>query len=63
VGITVLPEIAVSEEVAAKKLMILPWTEGPIEVALLMIWYRERWLSPTLRAFMEVTKRVLAQAA
>jgi hypothetical protein len=28
-----------------------------------MIWYRERWLSPTLRAFMEVTKRVLAQAA
>ncbi|MFZ5447043.1 MAG: LysR family transcriptional regulator [Thermodesulfobacteriota bacterium] len=63
VGITVIPEIAVAEEVAAQKLVILPWTEGPIEVALLMIWYRDRWLSPTLRAFMEVAKRVLAQAA
>jgi DNA-binding transcriptional LysR family regulator len=63
VGITVLPEIAVAEEVAAQRLVILPWTEGPIEVALLMIWYRERWLSPTLKAFMEVTKQVLTQTA
>jgi DNA-binding transcriptional LysR family regulator len=59
VGITVLPEIAVAEEVAAKRLVILPWSEGQIDVALLMIWYRDRWLSPTLRAFMEVTKLLL----
>jgi len=62
VGITVLPELAVAEEVAQKKLVILPWSEGKIEVATLMIWYRERWISPTLKAFMEVTKRSLAQA-
>lgn len=62
VGVTVLPEIAVAEEVAAHKLVALPWSEGQIEVALLMIWYRDRWLSPTLRAFMEVTKLVLPKS-
>jgi DNA-binding transcriptional LysR family regulator len=61
VGITVLPEIAVAEEVATQRLVILPWSQGQIEVALLMIWYRDRWLSPTLRAFMEVAKSVLQQ--
>ena len=62
VGITVLPEIAVAEEVGQKRLVILPWSEGKIEVAALMIWYRDRWISPTLKAFMEVTKKVMAQA-
>jgi hypothetical protein len=36
VGITVLPEIAVAEDVAQKRWIILPWTEGKIEVALLL---------------------------
>jgi DNA-binding transcriptional LysR family regulator len=62
VGITILPEIAVAEEVARKRLVILPWSEGKIDVATLMIWYRDRWISPTMKAFMEVTKKVMAQA-
>jgi DNA-binding transcriptional LysR family regulator len=62
VGVTVLPEIAVAEEVARKQLVILPWSEDKIEVALLMIWYRDRWVSPTLKAFMDVTKNVMARS-
>ncbi len=62
VGITVLPEIAVAEEVARRRLVILPWSEGKIDVATLMIRYRDRWISPTLKAFMEVTKKVMAQS-
>ena len=62
VGITVLPEIAVAEEVARKRLVILPWSEGKIEVATLMIWYRDRWISPTMKAFMEVAKKMMAAA-
>jgi hypothetical protein len=27
-----------------------------------MVWYRERWVSPTLRAFMDATKMVMAKA-
>ena len=59
IGISVLPEIAVKDELAQKKLVILPWSEGRIEVALLMIWYRERWLSPNLKAFMEMAQKFL----
>ena len=36
VGITVLPEIAVAEDVAQKRWIILPWSEGKIEVTLLL---------------------------
>jgi DNA-binding transcriptional LysR family regulator len=62
VGVTILPEIAAAAEVAQKKLVILPWSEERIEVALLMIWYRDRWISPTLRAFMETTKRIIGRS-
>jgi DNA-binding transcriptional LysR family regulator len=58
-GVTVLPEIAVAEEVRGKRLVILPWSEAGIEVAVLMIWFRDRWISPTLRAFMDVTRKVI----
>jgi DNA-binding transcriptional LysR family regulator len=61
-GITVLPEIAAAEEVAQKKLVILPWSEGKIDVAIWLTWYRDRWISPTMKAFMEVTKKAMAQA-
>ena len=63
VGVTVLPEIAVKAEVTPGRLRALPWSEGKIEVALLMIWCKEKWLSPTLKAFMETTRNVIARVA
>jgi len=59
IGITILPEIAVAREIAQERLAALTWGEGEMEVALLMIWYKERWLSPTLSAFMEMTREML----
>ena len=59
VGIALLPETAVKEECAKKKLVVLPWEEGKLETAFMMIWYQERWLSPTLKAFMKITKEIL----
>jgi DNA-binding transcriptional LysR family regulator len=55
-GMTILPEIAVSREIAQGRLAPLPWREGDMEVALLMICYKERWLSPTLRNFMDMVR-------
>ena len=60
-GVAVLPEIALAEEVRRKRLVILPWSEGTIEVAVLMIWLRDRWISPTLNAFIDVTRRIIKQ--
>ncbi len=59
VGISILPEITVAEDISQGRLTALSWSEGMIEVATLMIWYKDRWLSPTLSAFMEVAKKIL----
>lgn len=61
VGISVLPESAVEEETACGRLVVLPWAEGAIEVAVLMIRHRDRWISPSLKAFMETTREVMAR--
>lgn len=53
-GITILPESSVSQEIAQGKLAKLPSEEGTLDVALIMIWYRSKWLSPALQAFMKM---------
>ena len=58
VGITILPEITVAEEISQGLLAALPWADEKLEVATLMIWYKERWVSPTLAAFAEVARAV-----
>jgi DNA-binding transcriptional LysR family regulator len=60
-GVSLLPEVAVSEEVRRKRLVILPWSEGGIDVAILMIWFRDRWISPTLQAFIEITRKIVKE--
>ena len=62
IGVTILPEIAVEEDIALGRLSPLAWEEGRLEVAVMMIWYAERRLSPTLKAFMETTREVLGGA-
>jgi DNA-binding transcriptional LysR family regulator len=61
IGITILPEVSVFEEIEEGKLSRLAWEEGKLEVAVLMIWCKGRWLSPTLSAFMRIARRVLKQ--
>ncbi len=58
-GISMLPSITVKEDIAQGRLTALSWSEGTTEVATLMIWYKDRWLSPTLSAFMEVVQENL----
>jgi DNA-binding transcriptional LysR family regulator len=59
VGISILPEITVAKDISEGRLSRLSWNEGGLEVAALMIWYKDRWLSPTLSAFMETVREVI----
>jgi DNA-binding transcriptional LysR family regulator len=61
-GVTVLPKIAVRAEVAAGTLMVLPWSEGPLEAAVLMVWHKDKWISPALAGFMELCQGCLMLA-
>lgn len=58
-GLTIIPEISVSQELLEGKLAVVNWLETPLEAGLLMIWYSERWRSPTLAAFIDVCRSVL----
>lgn len=61
VGITIIPEIAVRQEIANGLLSVLPWEGTALEAAnLLMIWHRNKWMPPTLRAFMDITRQIVA---
>jgi DNA-binding transcriptional LysR family regulator len=62
VGISVLPEVTVTEDISKGRLAAISWDDGALEVAALMIWYKDRWLSPTLSAFMETVRKVLKEA-
>ncbi len=59
-GVTVIPEIAVRDELRQGELVGLDWREAS-EVAVLMIWHKEKWISPTLGAFMETMRNVVAR--
>jgi DNA-binding transcriptional LysR family regulator len=58
-GVTLIPAVAVAAHVKSKKLVVLPWTENELEVAQLMIWHHDKWLTPVLNAFMEATREIL----
>jgi DNA-binding transcriptional LysR family regulator len=58
-GVAIIPEISVREEIQRGSLAVLPWADGPMESAVLMIWHKDKWLSPTLRAFMDEARAVM----
>ena len=42
--------------VAKNRLKRLCWTGAEAQVATYVVWHRDKWISPTLRAFIEVLK-------
>ncbi|MGD9367954.1 MAG: LysR family transcriptional regulator [Desulfobacteraceae bacterium] len=58
-GVAMIPLMAIKNEIAQKKMTILSWPEEVLETAILMIWHKNKWLSPTLQAFMNTVKEVM----
>ena len=58
-GVTLIPEIAVSRPLELNSLAPLKWTENNLEVAQLMIWHQDKWLSPIMKGFMDTAREVL----
>lgn len=61
-GVTLVPTVAVEDELREGSLVALPWSDGVDEVATLMIWLRDRWLSPTLQAFMDLARETVYES-
>ena len=62
VGLSLLPKIAVEEEVRKKELAVLPWESGQVETAIIMIRHKDKWISPTLKVFIEAVRAVITPA-
>jgi DNA-binding transcriptional LysR family regulator len=58
IGITIIPQIAVATEIAQNQLTPLAWTDDTIESAVLMIHHKDKWISPVLKTFMDISREV-----
>ncbi|MCP4114362.1 MAG: LysR family transcriptional regulator substrate-binding protein [Desulfobacteraceae bacterium] len=58
IGITIIPQIAVANEIARKQLIPLAWADDTVESAVLMIQHKDKWVSPVLETFMDISRKV-----
>ncbi len=58
-GVSILPAMSVAVELAQGRLIALPWRDRQLEVVTQVAWHKDKWLSPALRAFLDVTYEVL----
>ena len=56
IGISFLPEMAVRSELAAGSLKTIEWHTAAFQVAIQMIWHKDKWLSPSLQAFIDTVR-------
>lgn len=60
-GVTLLPEMSVQEELAAGSLVALPWAGPEFPVVTQICWHKDKWMTPALKAFIETVHSVISQ--
>lgn len=59
IGIAVLPKVTVAEEIAQGQITALPWKGPDFPIVTQLARHKDKWISPALKAFLDVTRRVL----
>lgn len=62
-GIGFLPRITVTQELMTNQLISLPWSGPPFNIKAQLIYHKEKWLSPALQAFIDVTLNTFKNTA
>jgi DNA-binding transcriptional LysR family regulator len=57
-GVAVLPAVSVVTELAQERLVVLPWQTSDFQMLTQIIWSKGKWLSPSMQAFLTVTREV-----
>jgi len=60
-GIAILPEMSVIEEMNRGELIPLPWNLNTRTISTQMFWHEEKWISPAIEAFLNVTRDILLE--
>ncbi len=62
-GIACLPAIVANSEIAAGNLASLPWSGSDLMMRTLVVWHKDKWLSPAIEAFVSLVRDRLTPAA
>ena len=60
-GITLLPRVAVEEELSQGRMVTLNWSGPNFGVVSQVLYHKEKWLSPALKAFLKLSKDMLCR--
>ncbi|SHK54523.1 LysR family transcriptional regulator [Desulforamulus aeronauticus] len=58
-GVTLLPETAVKQEVETGQLVKIPWAGPDFKLINQLVYHKDKWMSPTLQSFLELTRQML----
>lgn len=58
-GIAVLPEMTVEKEIEQGTIAVLPWEGQNFPIATQLAWHKDKWISPSLKAFIEIVREIL----
>lgn len=61
VGIAVLPAVTLQRELAQGSLVALPWSQPNFRVQTMVMVHKEKWISPAMKAFLDLTRELLAE--
>ena len=61
-GITILPEIAVKDEVSSEKLIPLNWAGPDLNIISQVLYHKDKWISPALREFIALSNKFLRKS-
>ncbi|GKU23265.1 LysR family transcriptional regulator [Clostridium folliculivorans] len=58
-GITLLPKVAVEEELNQGRLVSLNWAGPDFGIVSQVLYHKDKWLSPALKAFLKLSKEMM----
>lgn len=60
-GLSLLPKMTVEQELTTGSLKDLHWEDSDFNIVTLMVYHKDKWLSPAMKVFIELTKRQLKE--
>jgi DNA-binding transcriptional LysR family regulator len=55
-GLGLLPRIVIAGELKKRQFTLLNWQGAKMTIATHMVWHKDKWMSPAMQAFLDVTK-------
>jgi DNA-binding transcriptional LysR family regulator len=62
-GLGLLPEIVIASELRKRQFALLNWQGAKMSIATYIVWHKDKWMSPSMQAFLDVLKAKLQRAS